>query len=77
MSFLCHKNVVFSATVVATFNLRDAKTDSIIISRKGTLTNNTRSTEGQLSVYETICHAFCKDYKDIVKQIKKEAKSKK
>ena len=65
---------LFSATVSATFNLREAKTNSLIMSRKGSLTNYSTSREGQFAVYEKIYYAFCKDYRDIVKQIKKESK---
>lgn len=68
---------LFSVTVIARFNLRDAKTNSLIMSRKGTITDDSRSKEGQLFVYKTICDSFCEDYKLILKQVKKEAKKSK
>lgn len=61
----------FASSVVATFNLRNAKSNEIVLSRKGAYTNVSGSKNKQATVYDTICTAFCKQYKSTIKQIKK------
>ncbi|MBP3817862.1 MAG: hypothetical protein J6H31_06110 [Butyrivibrio sp.] len=61
----------FASSVVATFNLRNARSNEIVLSRKGAYTNVSGSKNKQATVYDTICTAFCKQYKSTIKQIKK------
>lgn len=59
---------VYLSEVTALFEVRDSKTDATIISREGTV--NSLKQNYQLKLYTGLCHAFCKDFRKVVKQAK-------
>lgn len=60
---------VYISTVSAVFEIRDAKTGRLIMSRTGTVSKSEKGY--QLELYAGLCHAFFKDYKKVVKQHEK------
>lgn len=66
---------VYSASVTAVINLIDPKTNEVVMSRKGKITSESRYSDNQMAVYEKLCKDFGKDYKKVLKQIKKIVKN--
>lgn len=58
---------VYRSEVKALFEIRDAKSEQLIMSREGTLVNFYAT---QLTLYKEICEEFFKSFRKIVKQAK-------
>ena len=60
---------VYISTVTALFEIRDAKTDNLLLSCEGTVSEWARNY--QMKLYEGLCYGFFKDYKKIIKSHQK------
>ena len=47
----------------------DAKTNKIIMTKKGIATRKSRVKDDQIKAYEAICSAYCKSYDEALRQI--------